>query len=649
MKRANNLPWWKRVFTPANIVSVAAGVTVFILGRIAWDTNQGALFSAIIAALVTGVVWLTWWSLTRVPALDSILDTQRLGTIPDHDSSPAPTLIDSGSPSSIAYRDTINQLEGHTRGQVLLVSSPGPGQGTTTVALNLAVAATQEGRRVLLIDGDLSGRGITRFMSTGPEPGLTDLAQGKATLGEASRLWQLAEHTAMPVIPSGSASEDDVAALQGADLATALESVTESADLVLIDSPPILWSETPRVLAEHADGTVLVVTEAAAGSTVGRANDLLDAAGAPVVGYVVNRADHLSFWQRPWVRMLKRSTTAFALIAIIFAGYTGVDLWDSWRGVERQGFDVSAAEAALPTTSTPPVADVVVEDEGDAPLEEVVIAEVAPDEAYRSFLLIGGDQVAGAADVIMLLVLPSDGSEPFMVSLPRDLYLPNRCTGDYSRINATIHGCTAVNGPTLLALTVEDFTGISVDHFAMFDFDGFEEIVDSVGGVQICLDNPVRDAKAHLDLPAGCINATGEQALAWVRSRHTEELVGGRWRSMPGASDLTRNQHQQDVIIELFKKLKTFNSPSDLTRKVSGLADAFTLDDQLSLADAIALGWQMRDVSLDSIKRMEIAVKLARTKEGRSVLVPTIPFDEMLAEEYPHLLEALTLEDSGRE
>ena len=100
---------------------------------------------------------------------------------------------------------------------------------------------------------------------------------------------------------------------------------------------------------------MLVVTEAAAGSTVGRANDLLDSAGAPVVGYVVNRADQVSFWQRPWVRMFKRSAAAFALIAIIFAGYTGVDLWDSWRGVERQGFDVTAAEAALPTTSTPPI------------------------------------------------------------------------------------------------------------------------------------------------------------------------------------------------------------------------------------------------------------------------------------------------------
>jgi LCP family protein required for cell wall assembly len=641
MKRANDLPWWKRVFTPANILSVAAGIFVFVLGRIAWDTNRGALVSAIIAALVTGTVWLAWWSMTKVPALETILDAERLGTIPEDGSSPAPTLIDPMSRSSVAYRDTINQLEGHTRGRVLLVSSPGPGQGATTVALNLAVAATQEGRRVLLIDGDSSGHGISRFMSTGPEPGLTDLAEGKVTLSEATRLWQLAEGSAMPVIPSGSASDDDVATRQGAGLEIAIDRVAERADLILIDSPPILWDETPRVLAQQAHGTLLVVTEAAAGSTVGRANDRLESAGAPVVGYVVNRVEEASFWQLPVIRMFKRSLTAFALIAIIFAGYTGVDLWDSWRGVERQGYDVAAAAAALPTTSTPPVADVIVE-ENDVPLEEVVVAEDVPDSAYRSFLLIGGDESGGAADVIMLLVLPTDDSEPFMVSLPRDLYLPNRCTGDYSRINATIHGCTAVNGPTLLSLTVEDFTGITVDHFAMFDFDGFEEIIDSIGGVEICVDNAVRDSKAHLELPAGCTNATGEQALAWVRSRHTQQLVGGRWRSVPGTSDLTRNQHQQDVIIELFKKLKTFDSPTDLTSKVSGLADAFTLDDQLSLTDAIALGWQMRDVSLDSIRRLEVAVKLARTKEGRSVLVPTIPFHEMLAEQYPELLEALT-------
>ena len=81
------------------------------------------------------------------------------------------------------------------------------------------------------------------------------------------------------------------------------------------------------------------------------------------------------------------------------------------------------------------------------------------------------------ADVIVLLLLPADGSDPVMVSIPRDLYLPNPCTGGYTRVNATLNGCgEAATGPELLSVAVEDFTGVQIDHFAVFDFEGFQAI-----------------------------------------------------------------------------------------------------------------------------------------------------------------------------
>jgi LCP family protein required for cell wall assembly len=191
-----------------------------------------------------------------------------------------------------------------------------------------------------------------------------------------------------------------------------------------------------------------------------------------------------------------------------------------------------------------------------------------------------------------------------------------------------------VNGPTLLADQVGSFTGIEVDHFAMFDFEGFSDIIDATGGVEICVDNPVRDAKSKLSLPAGCTNASGEQALAWVRSRHTEQQVSGVWRTVPGASDLSRNQHQQDVILELFKELKQFDSPSDLTATVSNLADTFVLDDQLGLTEAADLAWRMRAIDLEGINRLEVPVRLARSKSGQSILIATDPFDKVLIAKY---------------
>lgn len=639
-------PWWKRIFDPVNVISVVAGLAVFVLGFRTWDTNRGALFSAIIGAFVAGVVWLILWQRSRPPSLESVLQERVLGRIPNEPESPAPTLAQPDSEASEAYHNAFTDLEAHTTGQVVLVTSSGPGQGTTTVALNLAIAATQAGRRVMLIDGDTAGRGLSRYMGTGPAPGLTDLAAGDAALGEAARMWRLSPESAMPVLPAGSAKDDAPATLAGEPLADAIGLLTERADLVLIDAPPILWNGDSRPLAVHADGSVLVVTDAAQADNVVRSSVKLELAGAPVVGYVVNRSGRPpSIWRNPFVRMLKRSFAVFLAILIGATLYTGGQLWSSWRSIERDTLDVSAATAVLPLFETPAQTEEELEEDTEE-LNTFVTSPPAPEEGYRSLLLVGSDQIAGAADVILLAVLPNDGLDPFMVSLPRDLYIPNRCWG-YGRINSTIKGCDrdeeeVVNGPTLLALTVEDFTGIKVDHFALFDFAGFEEIINGIGGVEICVENAVKDAKAYLDLPAGCTNASGAQALAWVRSRKTLQNVDGVWRSVPGAGDLQRNQHQQELILEMFTKLKRFRSPDDLNRKIAELSDAFTLDDQLGLTEAIALAWQLRDVDLDSIRRLELQVKLSRTKAGQSVLVPTAPFADVLEESYPEFVRALS-------
>ncbi len=596
--------------------------------------------SAIVAALVTGIVWLIWWSVSGPPDFARILGVPRLGSIPNDDSSPAPTLADGHSATRAAYEDLLGEIEGHTNGKVLLVSSPGPGQGASTVALNLAVAATQRGRRIALIDSDTAGHGVSRFLSTGSEPGLTDLADGSSTLAETARMWEIGPDSALPIVPSGSPGAASEVALAGPGLAASIDRIAERADAVLIDAPPIAWDGATAPLAAHADGTILVVTDAATDATVVDTRDRLAVAGAPVIGYVENRTKPPSFWRLPVVRMLKRSAGAFVAIALVYTGYTGIQIYDSWSGVDRQALDTSEAEVLLPSTSVPPVADVVEDDPEATSLEEIVVGAPTIEGSYRSLLLIGSDEAADLADVILLTVLPADKElDPFMVSLPRDLYVPNRCTNSYSRINATLRECGDVNAPTMLALTVEDFTGIKVNNFAVFDFDGFAEVIDGVGGVEICADYPMRDWRAELDFPGGCVNADGATTLAWVRSRHTEEFVDGQWRSVPGAGDLMRNEHQQDVIVELAKKLRTFESPTNLSSKIEELSKAFTVDERLGISDALRLAWSLRDIDVTAIQRLAIPVKLGRTTTGQSILRATQPFDELLSEFYPSLLE----------
>ncbi|MFB3099764.1 MAG: hypothetical protein ACE1ZX_07000, partial [Acidimicrobiia bacterium] len=93
-------------------------------------------------------------------------------------------------------------------------------------------------------------------------------------------------------------------------------------------------------------------------------------------------------------------------------------------------------------------------------------------------------------------------------------------------------------------------------------------------------------------------------------------------------------------LLQLLGKLNTFDSPADLARKINELAEAFTFDDGLGIADGLALAWSLRGLDIADVIRIEIPVVYATTGEGLSVLRATQPFDEVLAELYPGLLEA---------
>ena len=164
----------------------------------------------------------------------------------------------------------------------------------------------------------------------------------------------------------------------------------------------------------------------------------------------------------------------------------------------------------------------------------------------------------------------------------------------------------------------------------LFTMDGFEHVIDEIGGIQICVEHPIRDP-GKIELPAGCTQADGATALGWVRSRKTQEYVDGHWRRMPGVSDLTRNQRQQDVILSMLDRVAQFDSPQDLTGFAASLGHAFTLDDQLGLADAVDLAWSHRQVRPAQVTRLTIPVTPYRTSGGAEVLLPAATFADVLA------------------
>ncbi|MER0075161.1 LCP family protein [Corynebacterium sp. KPL3739] len=155
----------------------------------------------------------------------------------------------------------------------------------------------------------------------------------------------------------------------------------------------------------------------------------------------------------------------------------------------------------------------------------------------------GGDVGEGRTDTIMLLHIPRSGRAQ-LVSIPRDSYVEVPGFG-MDKINAAF----AYGGPKLLAQTVEGNTGLHIDHYAEIGMGGLANVVDSVGGVDICVAEPINDPLAGIDLQEGCQKLEGSDALGYVRTRAT------------AMGDLDRVQRQREFFAALLDKI---TSPATL-------------------------------------------------------------------------------------
>lgn len=368
---------------------------------------------------------------------------------------------------------------------------------------------------------------------------------------------------------------------------------------------------------------------------------------------------------RRWKRWLLVGVVAGTAAAVIVPL---VLVMISWSRIDRIEFDPVAARdqlADIGTTSSVPEVDALPAGEpGDwttmtmpvftpvvpgtiggpsttttttepyPPPPPVPPSTAVPDSDHQAILVIGSDRSIGGsrrADVIMLALIPADGSKLLLVSLPRDLYLPNPCGGGWARINGALNGCGSVSGPNLLAVVVEDYTGIPIDHFVMFDYDGFARVIDLAGGISVCVDYPTFDTNTtpDLDLPAGCSTLGGRMALAWVRSRKTRQIVDGVEQAVPGVGDYTRTARQRDVVSQMFGKLSGFSNPTEIVALANAAPGAFTLNSGLTLSGAVSIAWDLRGKA-GSMRSPRIPVVQYTTPGGAWVIVPTEAFSETI-------------------
>ena len=217
----------------------------------------------------------------------------------------------------------------------------------------------------------------------------------------------------------------------------------------------------------------------------------------------------------------------------------------------------------------------------------------APDEKEPlNILVMGSDTRAGQgkgygsetaitgarSDTTLLVHLPADRQSALVVSVPRDTIIDvpscKTSTGMSAPYTDRFNSAFSIGGPGCTIKTVEQNTGVFIDHFVIVDFSGFNDIVDALGGVDVCLPEPVVEVKSGLNLPAGVSTVQGDQALAFVRVR-----------AIGTGSDIDRIDRQQAFLSSLITKARssgTLLNPVKLVRFLEAATKSLTTDPELA-------------------------------------------------------------------
>lgn len=198
-------------------------------------------------------------------------------------------------------------------------------------------------------------------------------------------------------------------------------------------------------------------------------------------------------------------------------------------------------------------------------------------------LATGGEVGDARTDTIILVHIPPSGRTT-LVSLPRDSYVGIPGYGQ-DKLNAAF----AFGGAPLLTQTVEIATGLHIDHYAEIGFAGFAGVVDGLGGIDVCVPQAINDPLAGIDIPAGCQELNGPEALGFVRSRAT------------ALADIDRMNNQRLFLSALLEKATsaaTLANPFALWPMASNTARSLTVDSDDHIWDLARLAWSLRGDTL---------------------------------------------------
>jgi LCP family protein required for cell wall assembly len=303
---------------------------------------------------------------------------------------------------------------------------------------------------------------------------------------------------------------------------------------------------------------------------------------------------------------------------------------------------------------------------GTAPFREIPEGE-SPDPAVGpcvrdvcNYLLLGSDSRKGLtaeeqkqfgtdennggifrSDTIMLVQLDPRREKAVVLSFPRDLWvqIPGR---GWDKINTSFEGGVSGGGPLRVARTVHRLTGLRINHFLYVDLRGFQRVVDTLGGVEMCIPFDVKDPLSALDLKAGCQTLDGRQSLAYVRTRHLP--------CDEAAPDLRRIARQQQFLRAVINQLL---EPTEIVRApalVEPVLANLKRDPDLAVADLAYLVGRLRGLSTGAVEfRAVPAVPDTILPPGFSSEISVLRADPSAEAVYRALRNGSALPEAGTE
>ncbi|MFE9309137.1 LCP family protein [Streptomyces sp. NPDC006706] len=229
-------------------------------------------------------------------------------------------------------------------------------------------------------------------------------------------------------------------------------------------------------------------------------------------------------------------------------------------------------------------------------------------------------KVAGArSDTALMMHIPEGRTQAVAISIPRDTLVTRpECTKSDGTTVASakrvmFNSIYGQVGPACVVKTVEQMSGIRMDHYMEIDFAGFQGLVDAIGGVTVTVDQDIHDKSSGLDLTAGTHRLDGTQALQFVRTRH----------GIGDGSDLGRISLQQQFMLALLSEIKKqdlLGSPTKTYKIADKLTAALTTDSDLaSLTKLAEFGRSLNGVDPSSMETIMLPVMYDRTDPNRVV------------------------------